>query len=862
MKNKTDQDLQQYISDFKLQIAASNDRSQLLKTLTDSLLSIFKFTGIFIQSVDRHSGTYYPFLIDPISNARSLSEFRALANARSPLTDTIVRDAMTSSQSFTVILESLINDPKLPFWIETNIKYGAREVLVCPLRIKKETVGICYVWSDNTNLLTKTLAEVMDNLSNELGFAVSNIIINEVQNQQQIINDLLLSFSNDLVKVKNRADLGKAINSGLKDLLHFDSFIITNMTPEEDDYSIFFSSSALQTEQQKLPAFKSFNKGIYDLLTNSRTPVIIDMQQFDLLNSPQWVKSYYQAGAREMMVKLLPISDLNQFGLVLLSNKKNMFEASDRAVLQRISNHVTTSIANILANEEVERKEKDKTFLLSFSHDMATVRNLDELSNAIARGVGKLSEITRYSIRLLNADQLTTSIYLYDEEIKKAIYDGREEILTSKYPVKDGVQDLILEKDHPVVFDLQNWIDNGKAPSYFHLWKSLGINSSIGTALRTGCTNHGILWTDTKDPSIELLDGICTQVSIAISNVKANEKVLDYKRQLENENQYLQEEIKAIYKPLDTIGTSEAMQKVYKLMSFVSPSNATVLLCGETGTGKEVIARGIHESSPRKNKLMVKINCAALPANLIESELFGYEKGAFTGAMERRIGKFELAHNGTLFLDEIGELPLELQVKLLRVIQEREFERLGGKVTIKVDVRIITATNRDLLAEVSAGRFRSDLYYRLNVFPISLPPLRDRREDISLLADYFVVKFNKNHSRNVTSIPAATMHQLKTYNWPGNVRELEHVIERSVLLSDTKIMSSVFLPELIINPGDTIDAVTLEGVERQHIIDTIKRCSGKISGQGGAAELLNMPSSTLNSKMKKLGITAREAMAQ
>jgi transcriptional regulator with GAF, ATPase, and Fis domain len=255
---------------------------------------------------------------------------------------------------------------------------------------------------------------------------------------------------------------------------------------------------------------------------------------------------------------------------------------------------------------------------------------------------------------------------------------------------------------------------------------------------------------------------------------------------------------------------------------------------------------------------MVKVNCAALPANLIESELFGHERGAFTGAIDRRIGKFELANQSTLFLDEIGEMPLEAQSKLLRVIQERELERVGGKQTIKIDVRLIVATNRNLEEEVKAGRFRADLYYRLNVFPIILPPLRDRAEDIEPLMHFFVEKFSRNTGRKIRKIKPSVIQQLKSYTWPGNVRELEHLIERSVLLTTDGMLNEVYIPQ----NSDTnkeqqtyFGNRTLEDVERSYIIEVLKRCTGKISGIGGAAEILNIPGNTLHSKMKKLGIT-------
>lgn len=313
------------------------------------------------------------------------------------------------------------------------------------------------------------------------------------------------------------------------------------------------------------------------------------------------------------------------------------------------------------------------------------------------------------------------------------------------------------------------------------------------------------------------------------------------------------------------IGNCAEMQKVYRLMAMVAPSNSTVLLLGETGTGKEVIARGIHQSSGRKNKPMVTINCAALPANLIESELFGHERGSFTGAADRRIGKFELAHQGTIFLDEIGELPPELQVKLLRVIQEREFERVGGKTTIKVDVRIIAATNRDLEAEVDANRFRADLYYRLNVFPISLPSLRDRQEDIAELANFFLVRYSKLTGKKINFISNKVLQQLKSYSWPGNVRQLEHLIERSILLSDDSVLRQICLPNTTVknlNDQEIFRNKTLIDVERSYIIAVLKKCSGKIAGEGGAAEWLDVPPTTLHAKMKKLHIVKQDYFQQ
>lgn len=306
------------------------------------------------------------------------------------------------------------------------------------------------------------------------------------------------------------------------------------------------------------------------------------------------------------------------------------------------------------------------------------------------------------------------------------------------------------------------------------------------------------------------------------------------------------------------IGQSSALREVLKKIAVVAPTPTSVLIIGESGTGKEAVAHAIHTLSSRKNKPFITLNCAALPESLIESELFGHERGAFTGANNKRIGKFEQADGGTIFLDEIGELPLDSQVKLLRVLQEKEIERLGGDDTIKVDVRIVAATNRNLEKEVAEGRFRLDLYYRLNVFPVVLPALRNRKEDVELLAQHFIGKYAQQLRRGRITISDFALEQLKDYTWPGNIRELQHLIERSVILTpETNRIESVELPKIqpkIIEATSYQAIKTMEEMERDHIMNALKECGGRVSGQGGAAEILNIPATTLYSKMKKLGI--------
>lgn len=307
------------------------------------------------------------------------------------------------------------------------------------------------------------------------------------------------------------------------------------------------------------------------------------------------------------------------------------------------------------------------------------------------------------------------------------------------------------------------------------------------------------------------------------------------------------------------IGSSYQMLNVQDMISVVAPLDTSVLILGESGTGKERIAKSIHELSPRRAKPMVIVNCASLPANLIESELFGHEKGAFTGAIERRIGKFEMADNGTIFLDEIGEMPAELQVKLLRVLQEQEIERIGGRSPIKISVRVIAATNRNLEKEVEEGRFRLDLYYRLYVFPIMIAPLRERQEDIPALVAHFIARYARKSQKEVLGVTPEVMEQLCAYHWPGNVRELEHLVERSILLNQGPYIGHVFLPRLYASRAaessfETGTLKTIDDNAREHILAALKKCKGKISGAGGAAEVLQILPTTLHSRIKKLGI--------
>jgi DNA-binding NtrC family response regulator len=403
-----------------------------------------------------------------------------------------------------------------------------------------------------------------------------------------------------------------------------------------------------------------------------------------------------------------------------------------------------------------------------------------------------------------------------------------------------------------------------KTPIKKVIASSMNMNSNLMLPVPLSLSENGGLYlsffsrqTDNYNKNhLTLCERLQEPLIYAIENLISHDKKLD-KKNISSENPIIIKNIKNLgFEPI--VGKSPALLKIFDHILQVAPVDTTVLITGESGTGKESIAHSIKEFSNRKNQPFVKINCSALSPSLIESELFGHEKGSFTGAIERRIGKFEQADNGTLFLDEIGDMPLEMQVKLLRAIQEKEIERVGGNVSIKVNVRIIAATNCNLEKEVADGRFRLDLYYRLNVFPIQLPPLRERKEDIGLLARHFIAVYSSKTGKNVTEIAESALKSLLSYQWPGNIRELENLIERSILLAKTDTIEHIPLPafdEAKVNTkSNEWYFKTIQENEREHIINVLEKCNGRIRGKGGASEILGLPPTTLASRMQKLGI--------
>jgi formate hydrogenlyase transcriptional activator len=399
-------------------------------------------------------------------------------------------------------------------------------------------------------------------------------------------------------------------------------------------------------------------------------------------------------------------------------------------------------------------------------------------------------------------------------------------------------------------------------PDMYDKAKAEGLNSFCDVPLISRHRILGILAVARHEENtfdreeVAFLAQVANQIAIAVENALAYGEIAELKDKLAQEKVYLEDEIRGDLDFEGIVGQSSALRHVLQLVETVAPSDSTVLLLGETGTGKELIARAIHERSRRKDRTFVKMNCAAIPTGLLESELFGHERGAFTGAITQKVGRLELADQGTLFLDEVGDIPIEIQPKLLRALQEREFERLGSTRTKKVDLRLVAATNRNLEKMIEAREFREDLFYRLNVFPIRIPPLRERPEDIPLLVRYFAQKYARRMEKRIESIPTATMKKLSRWHWPGNIRELENFIERSVILSQGPALQ-VPVGELT-NHAKIAPVVTpTDSAQRDQIIEVLRQTGGRVAGPKGAAARLDIKRTTLISRMKKHGIDAR-----
>jgi formate hydrogenlyase transcriptional activator len=561
---------------------------------------------------------------------------------------------------------------------------------------------------------------------------------------------------------------------------------------------------------------------------------------------PHVVELVSKLGLRSLFALPLSTAHRKLGSLIFGSRIDDAYSQEEQQFLSVVANQIAVAVDDARAQARLR-------LLLDITNRIATKLELNDLLREIVASIRQFMQCDSVGVALPDPE---------DGELRRyiAVHTGNDEM--SVRPTSERAN-TVFRTGKPLITSRKE-VAAGPQEEAWHdslCLYPLIIRERVLGVFGFGSSRENAFTED----DLTFLAQVANQIAVAVENALAYGQVSELKDKLAQENVYLESEIRSELHFEDIVGNSEQLRRVLKEIETVAPADSTVLIYGETGTGKELIARALHNLSSRRSNTFVKLNCAAIPTGLLESELFGHEKGAFTGAIMQRVGRFELANRGTIFLDEIGEIPLELQPKLLRVLQEREFERLGSARTLRTDARLIAATNRDLKSMVEEQKFRPDLYYRLNVFPIRVPSLRERTEDIPLLVRHFVKEFSRRNQRVIDTIPSETMQALIRYHWPGNIRELQNVIERAVIISRGPVLNVTLaeLPEVTSAPAPVLTSgkmsheslqKVLEATERDQILRALDKANGVVAGPGGAAALLGLKRSTLQLRMQKLGI--------
>lgn len=700
---------------------------------------------------------------------------------------------------------------------------------------------------------------------------------------------LLLHLNEVIATIRDKETLFQAITTKLRLIFPFDLIGINVFDKELLNKRLFLRSYVGGTAAS-LPVDASAT--VFTPIAGSPVEQLVADPRIQHTTLQEYASSYpdfepfnklRQQGIEYMTTVPLRLGGRLTGFLILAAARRPAPTAADDRLLEKIGSLVAVAVGNTLAFESITRRERERTMQLAINNALLSIKQREPLFRAVAEELGRVMPFEYFGIRIQRMGP-TKSFEAFAEFSR--VGSDKFVALGPDRPQEDGgdatglYQQLSDLLQRPGVYAGADFYALAvRYPRLRYVYEHYGTRAMLVAPIWQRPDSQVVLTLSAADPAAFTADNQATvqalvpQIALVLDNLFAFEQIEELKAQVEQERTYLIDEINTDRPADGLIGVSPALQQVRQRIAQVADTDATVLITGETGTGKEVVARALHQASPRHGRALVKINCAALPAQLIESELFGHEKGAFTGAVERRIGKFELANGGTIFLDEVGELPLDLQAKLLRVLQEKEFERLGGNRVLQTDARVLAATNRVLEEEVRAGRFRADLYYRLNVFPIQLAPLRERPQDIVPLVQHYLGTLSKRLARPPRAIRPADMAALLAYAWPGNIRELEHVLEQAIIVSHGAWLefggfAAGPTPRALL-PGPTppieptgptppeaneAPLKTLREQERDHILTALHRTDGRVSGTQGAAALLDINPKTLEARMKKLGI--------
>ncbi len=683
-------------------------------------------------------------------------------------------------------------------------------------------------------------------------------LANLLTNQSPARHEILLEVAESIASHRQLSTLFADLSRCLRRVVAFDFMGLTLFNAKDRTFRLHI----LETDRvvadrpgQAIP----FDESPTGLAIETRAPYYVSERALLADRFPNLGKILEANEIESYCVLPLVTAQREIGGLHFGSVAKEAYLPADIEFMQQAARQVAVAVDNALNHEAAWEYEQQ------LSHERDRLRALLEINNAVVSCLGskQLFESIAGSLRrTFGLDY--SSVMVYDAAkngLRLQMVDFpsgtgfiREDLLL---PIDDTLAGHVFRTREGRCYTMEE--TRALAPSTAEVLIREGLTSLCCMPLVSHDKVLGVLSVASRQPNFFAADDVpffsqvAGQIAIALDNALSYKQIEELNARLAEEKVYLEDEIRTENRFEEIIGQSRALKAILKQIEIVAPTGSTVLIFGETGTGKELLARAIHDLSPRKQGTFVKLNCAAIPTGLLESEMFGHERGAFTGAIAQRIGRFELADRGTMFLDEVGEIPLELQSKLLRVLQEREFERLGSSRTIRTDARLVAATNRDLTAMVDERQFRPDLYYRLNVFPITVPPLRDRRDDIPILVRYFVQQNARRMNKRITTIPTETMQALTRYHWPGNIRELQNFIERAVIVSPGPALHAP-VRELKRGGPASGNAVTLAAAERDAIVRALRDADGKVGGDQGAAARLGMKRTTLQAKMRKLGI--------
>jgi len=679
----------------------------------------------------------------------------------------------------------------------------------------------------------------------------------DIASQVEQIGDLL-RFARSLDAYRDPDRLLRSLPGELSSVVASNTTAVIHVIGGDPSwYAVDGDGSAISPE----PELPEWRAEIMEFLSAHREPVVVASLEREA-RFPGIVRFFRTYGNQSLCI--LPLNKMpGRVGALCFAKRQhNGFSEKEVSLLFFLANYVGLAIDDRLnfAHSEalrvqLESEQTKLNLFLDLNNSVVSNLELGEVLRSVSPNIRKTMRLEGVAVILPDATNEHLQLYELD------FPDGKGELLQNlSKPLEGSLAGQVFRSGKPWIGDLEEWnrsgFDNGvrfgEGAISVCLLPLLRCKNVLGVLCLVRAQKNAFTRED-----VEFLSQIAGQVAIAIDNAFAYRRITELSDKLTQEKLYLEDEIRSELNFEEIIGNSAVLRQVLRQVEAVAPTNSTVLIQGETGSGKELIARAVHNLSRRRAHSFVKLNCAAIPTGLLESELFGHEKGAFTGAIAQRMGRFELASQGTIFLDEVSEISLDLQPKLLRVLQEREFERLGSSRTLRTDARLIAATNRDLAAMVEEQKFRSDLFYRLNVFPIYVPSLRERKEDIPFLVRHFAQHFARNMSKEIDTISTETMNSMVCYPWPGNIRELQNVIERAVILSkgpELQVQLDGLKAKTTDTSGKTNGAATLEEIERKHILSILEQTNWVFAGPNGAAARLGLKRPTLQFRMQKLGI--------